>query len=120
LAEPIKNRTAAELLRALQVMETKVTARGLQPKLMRLENEATQLLKSYLHDKDIAFQLVPTYSHIRNAAKRAIRSLKDDVISGMCSTDKAFPMHLWDRLLPQAKYATNISDKSQVISLHTH
>jgi hypothetical protein len=32
LAEPIKNRTSAELLRAFQVMETKLTARGFQPK----------------------------------------------------------------------------------------
>jgi hypothetical protein len=46
LAEPIKNRTAAEFLRAFQFMETKLTVRGLQPKLMRLDNEASQLLKS--------------------------------------------------------------------------
>jgi hypothetical protein len=58
LAEPIKNRTSAELLRSFQVMETKLTARGLQPKLMRLDNEASQLLKSYLHDKNITFQVV--------------------------------------------------------------
>jgi hypothetical protein len=69
LAEPIKNRTAAELLRALQVMETKLTSRGLQPKLTRLDNEALQMLKSYLHDKNITFQLVPPYSHRRNAAE---------------------------------------------------
>jgi hypothetical protein len=49
LAEPMKNRTAQELMRAFQVMEKKLTARGLQPKLMRLDNEASQLLKSYLH-----------------------------------------------------------------------
>jgi hypothetical protein len=51
LAEPIKNRRLTELLRASQVMEKKVTARGLQPKLMRLDNEESQLIKSYLHDK---------------------------------------------------------------------
>jgi hypothetical protein len=53
-------------------MEKKLTARGLRPKLMKLDNEASQLLKSYLHDKNIAFQLVPPYSHRRNAAERAI------------------------------------------------
>jgi hypothetical protein len=40
LAEPIKNRTSPELMRAFQVMEKKLTARGLQPKLTRLDNEA--------------------------------------------------------------------------------
>jgi hypothetical protein len=63
LAEPIKNRTAAELLRAFQVMEKKLTARGLQPKLMRLDNEASQLIKTYLHEHNIHSQLVPPYSH---------------------------------------------------------
>jgi hypothetical protein len=55
LAEPIKNRTAPELLKAFQVTEKKLTARVLRPKLMKLDNEASQLLKSYLHDKNIAF-----------------------------------------------------------------
>jgi hypothetical protein len=102
LAEPIKTRTVAELLRAFQVMETKLTARGLQPKVTRLENEASQLFKSYLHDKNITFQLVTPYSHRINASEIAIRSFKDHLISDICSTDKAFPMHLLDRLLPQA------------------
>jgi hypothetical protein len=82
-------------------MEKKLTARGLRPKLMKLYNEASQLLKSYLHHNNIAFQLVPPYSHRRNAAERAIRSFKDHLIYGICSTEKALPMHLWERLLPQ-------------------
>jgi hypothetical protein len=75
---------------------------------MRLDNEASQLLNSYLHDKNIAFQLVPPYSHIINAAEREIRSFKDHLHVGICSTDKAFPMDLLDRLLPQAVIKLNI------------
>jgi hypothetical protein len=120
LAEPIKHITAAELLRAFQVMETKPTVRGLQPKLMRMENEASQLLKSYLHDTYITFQSVPPYSHRINAAERAIISFKDHLIAGICSTDKAFPMHLRTSSGNHIKYATYISDKSQVVSLNIH
>jgi hypothetical protein len=108
LAEPIKNIKAAELIRAFQVMETKLTARGLQPKLTRLGNEASQLLKSYLHDKNITFQLVPPYSHRINASEREIRSFKDHLIACICSMDKAFPMHMWDILLPQAVITLNM------------
>jgi hypothetical protein len=89
-------------------MEKKLTARGLQPKLMRLDNEATQLIKSYLHDKNTNFQLVPLYSHRRNAAERGIRSFKDHLIAGIFLTDKAFTMHLCDRLLPQAVITLNM------------
>jgi hypothetical protein len=56
LAQTIKYRTAPELLQAFQVMEQDLVARGLKPKLMKLDNEASKLLKDYLHQQDITFQ----------------------------------------------------------------
>jgi hypothetical protein len=91
LAQSIKDRTAPELLKAFQVMEHELVARGLTPKLMKLDNEASKLLKTHLHQQDITFQLVPPYSH---SAERAIISFKDHLIAGLCSTGKSFPMHL--------------------------
>jgi hypothetical protein len=102
LAQPIKDRTAPELLRAFQVMEQELVSRGLKPTLMKLDNEGSKLLKTYLHQQNITFKLVPPYSHRLNAAERAIGSFKDHLIAGLCSADKSFPMHLWDRLFPQA------------------
>jgi hypothetical protein len=98
-------------------------ARGLNPKLMKLDNEASKLLKTYLHQQNIIFQLVPPYSHRRNSAERAIRSFKDHLIAGLCSTDKSFPMHLWDRLLPQAVITLNMLRTSRInskLSAATH
>jgi hypothetical protein len=46
LAQPIKDRTAPELLKAFQIMEHILVARGLKPKLMKLDNEASKLLKT--------------------------------------------------------------------------
>jgi hypothetical protein len=95
-------------------MEKKLTARGLQQKLVRLDNESSQLLNTYLHEQNMRFLLVPRYSHRRNAAERSIRSFKDHLISGLYSTDKAFPMHLWDRLLPHAVITLNILRTSRI------
>jgi hypothetical protein len=123
MAEPIKNNKAAELVRSFQVMEKKLTSRGLKPKLMTLDNEASHSLKDYLDDQHINFHVVPPYFHRRKAAERAIHSLKDHLIAGLCSTDKAFPMHLWDRLLPQAILALNMLCTSRInpkISAATH
>jgi hypothetical protein len=123
LAQPIKDRTAPKLLKAFQVMEQALLARGLKPKLMKLDNEASKLLKTYLHQQDITFQLVPPYSHRRNSAERAIRSFKDHLIAGLCSTDNSFPMHLWDRLLPQAVITQNMLRTSRInpkLSAATH
>jgi hypothetical protein len=47
LGQPIKDRTAPELLKAFQVMEQELVARGLKAKLMKLDNEASKLLKTY-------------------------------------------------------------------------
>jgi hypothetical protein len=123
LAKPIKDRTAPELLKAFQFMEQELVARGLKPKLMKLDNEASKLLKDYLHQQDITCQLVPPYSHRRNSAERAIRSFKDHLIAGLCSTDKSFPMHLWDRILPQAVIMLNMLKTSRInpkLSAATH
>jgi hypothetical protein len=123
LAQPIKDRTAPELLKAFQIMEQVLVARGLKPKLMKLDNEASKLLKTYLHHQDITFQLVPPYSHRRNSAERAFRSFKDHLIAGLCTTDKSFPMHLWDRLLPQAVITLNMLQTSRInpkLSASTH
>jgi hypothetical protein len=81
---------------------------------MKLDNEASQLLKSYLHDNNIAFQLLPTYIHIINAAERAIISFNDHLIAGICSTGEVFPMHLLDRLLTQAVITLNMLRISRI------
>jgi hypothetical protein len=123
LAQPIKDRTAPELLKAFQVMEQELVARGLKPKLLKQDNEASKLLKTYLHHQYITFQLVPPYSHRRNSAERANRSFKDHLIAVLCSTDKSFPMHLWDRLLPQAVITLNMLRTSRInpkLSAATH
>jgi hypothetical protein len=81
------------------------------------------LLKNYLYQQDITFRLVPPYSHRRNSAERAIRSFKNHLIAGLCSTDKSFPMHLWDRILPQAVMTLNMLINSRLnpkLSAATH
>jgi hypothetical protein len=123
LAKLIKDCTAPELLKAFQFMEQELVARGLKPKLMKLDKEASKLLKEYLHQQDITFQLIPQYSQRQNAAERAIRSFKDHLIAGLCSTEKYFPMHLWDAILPQAVMTLNMLRTSRInpkLSAVTH
>jgi hypothetical protein len=104
-------------------MEQELVARGLKSKLMKLDKEASELLNMYLHQQNIIFQLVPPYGHRRNAAEWAIISFKYHLIAGLCSTDKSFPMNLWDRLLPQAVITLNMLRTSRInpkLSAATH
>jgi hypothetical protein len=114
LAEPLRNRTAQELLRGYKQLHQELVSKGLRPKLQRLDNEASKILKQFLHDEQVSFQLVPPHVHRRNAAERAIRTFKNHFIAGLCSTDKNFPLYLWDKLLPQATITLNLLRTSRI------
>jgi hypothetical protein len=69
-------------------------------------------LKNFFTANDVDCQLVPTHFHRRNAAERAIRTFKEQFVSGLSSVDPAFPLYLWDRLLLQAEITLNLLQTS--------
>ncbi|KAG7366875.1 hypothetical protein IV203_029545 [Nitzschia inconspicua] len=108
LTIPMKNRSQQSHTDAFCLAHQRLVRAGLRPRLQLLDNECYTMLKTFMHDQDLDFQLVPPYLHRRNAAKRAIRTFKNHFIAGLCSTDPAFPIHLWDQLLPQAELTLNL------------
>ena len=122
LVEPLKNRTAQELLKAYSKIITYLSDRGYKPNMHFLDNEAPDILQRYNIQQKIKYQLVPPNSHRRNAAERAIRTWKNHFISGLCTVNPNFPIHLWDRLIPQSVMTLNMlrpSRRNQNISAYT-
>jgi hypothetical protein len=107
-AEPLKNRTAGEILAAYQRAHANLVQAGLRPRLQRLDNECSQILKDYLHEQNVEFQLAPPGCHRRNAAERGIRTWKNHFIAGLSSCDPNFPLTLWDQLVEQANITLNL------------
>jgi hypothetical protein len=107
-AHPIPNRTASTILKAFKLLYNKLVRAGCRPKLYKLDNECSTILKEFLHHEKLDYQLVPPGIHRRNAAERAIQTLKSHFITGLCSTDPAFPLHLWCKLLPQCLITLNL------------
>jgi hypothetical protein len=105
---PMKSRSASEWVKAYDSVHQELTVKGVKPKLQTLNNEASTALKNYFTTNDIDYQLVPPHCHRHNAAERAIRTFKEHFVAGISSVDPSFPMHLWNRLLPQAKIALNL------------
>jgi hypothetical protein len=99
----MKSRSASEWVKAYDSIQQELTVKGFKPKLQTLDNEASTALKSFFTVNDIAYQLVAPHCHRRNSAERAIRTFKEKFVAGLSSVDPSFPMHLWDRLLPQAE-----------------
>jgi hypothetical protein len=99
---PMKSRYTSEWVNAYDSVHQELIIKGFKPKLQTLDNEASTALKSYFTVNNIAYQLVPPHCHRRNAAESAVRTFKEHFVAGLSSVDPSFPMHLWDRLFPQA------------------
>jgi hypothetical protein len=108
LVEPMKNRTAGEMVRAYQVLIDRLNFAGIFPKLHILDNECSADMKKTIKSNKMDFQLVPPHDHCCNLAKKAIQTFKDHFVVILCGADKSFPLHLWDRLLPRAKHTLNM------------
>jgi hypothetical protein len=104
----VKSRSASEWVEAYDTVHQELTVNGFKPKLQTLDNEASTALKNFFTVNDIAYQLVPPHCHRRKAAERAIITFKEHFVAGLSSVDPAFPLHLWDRLLPQAEITLNL------------
>jgi hypothetical protein len=111
---PMKSRSASEWVKAYDSIHQVLTVKGFKPKLQTLDNEASAALKNLFTVNDIAYQLVPPHCHRRNAAERAIRTFKEHFVAGISSVDPSFPMHLWDRILPQAEITLNLLRTSRL------
>ena len=92
LVEPMKSRTGFAINNYYQEIRQLLSKQGLQPKLHILDNECSQVLKDYMGDEQELFQLVPPHLHQRNAAERAIQTLKNHFIAGLVSTHNDFPI----------------------------
>jgi hypothetical protein len=113
-ADPIKNRTAAEIKRAYAKIVKLLQSRGLHPKLQFLDNEASEILIDFIQEEGIDHQLAPPHLHRRNAAERAISTYKDHFIAGLSSTDKDYPLDLWDKLVAQSIITLNLLRRSRI------
>jgi hypothetical protein len=111
---PMKSRSASEWVKAYDTIHQELTVKGFKPTLQTLDKEASAALKNFFTANDIAYQLVPPHCHRRDAAERAIRTFKEHFVAGLSSVNPAFPLHLWDRLLPQAEITLNLIRTSRL------
>ena len=62
-AEPMKNWSDTEALRACKALFQLLNSSGIHPKLHRLDNEASKTLQLHLSNIDTDFQLTPASMH---------------------------------------------------------
>ena len=114
LAEPLKNRSAPEMIRVWKKVNNTLASAGIEPKISILNNEISNEYKQTLQSKNITFQLVPPHIHRRNAAERAIQTFKNHFLAGLASCNKKCPLREWDRLISQAVITLNLLRNARV------
>jgi len=103
-----------------EIFETlEVEAKGYKPKINVMDNQATKYIKKFLINKECSLQLVEPHNHRVNALERAIQTFKDTFIAALATTDRDFPLQLWDRLAPQVQDTLNLIHASR-INPNTH
>jgi len=113
-AEPLKSRAENKLVKAYDILYERLTKNGkVKPKLHILDNEAPTVLKKVIKQR-CKMQLAPPDTHRRNLAERAIQTFKAHFISVLSGVDKDFPMHIWDRLIPQTVLTLNLLRQSKI------
>ena len=107
-AEPVAGKSAGAILKAFKDAHTFFTERGVPTSYLRLDNEASNELRSYCRKADIKMEFCPPGNHRANKAERCIRTFKNHFIAILCAADPDFPLDQWDLLLPSAEMTLNM------------
>jgi hypothetical protein len=103
----------AALLLHMEMFES-LEAKGYKPKMNVMDNQTTKYIKKFITKKECNLQLVEPHNHSVNAAERAIQTFKDTFIAVLATTDREFPLQLWDRLAPQVQDTLNLIRASRI------
>ena len=79
-----------------------------------MENEVSEELTQYFDESYVQFQLVPQHMNQRNATEQAVKEIKNQFISALCTVYTHFPYYIWDRLWPQVNMTLNMLQRYQL------
>jgi hypothetical protein len=114
LAMPIAGLDDRSIFNAYKANFNKLAQKGFKPKLNVMDNQATKHIKTFLMEEECKLQLVEPHNHRVNAAEQAIQTFKDAFILALATTDRDFPLQLWDKLMPQVINTLNMMRALQI------
>lgn len=107
--EPQKTKSSADHINSYSSSLNFFKEKGnVRISIQRLDNETSQELEQFLHSHVDVVQYVPPHQHRANKAERAIRDVKNHLIACLCTTDRDFPLNLFDAILPQMEITLNL------------
>ena len=124
IVEPMKSRKDAETIRAYDVLVQQLQTAKINPRKHVLDNKISKNMKQHIKEKyKFELEMVPPGCHRCIPAEVAIRNFKAHFLSVLAGMADSFPLHLWDRLLPQTKITLNLqrqSNATPTVSAYAH
>ncbi len=115
LAVPFKNMNSKCILQAYKLGHARLCATRYGPNSNALTTkQESHTLQEHIMVEGINYQLALSNLHCCNTTKGPYALFKNHFIASLCSTDKNFPVHLWDWLLPQAELSLNLLQGSLI------
>jgi hypothetical protein len=100
--------TNASMVQAFTEVISILKSDGYHLALNVMDNKCSTAVKKYIRSKAFNIQLVPPHNHQANAAKCAIATFKEHIISALATIDMLCPLQLWDEFLPQVELTLNM------------
>jgi hypothetical protein len=114
LVKAIANVDNHSIYEAYKEVFESLEAKGYKPKMNVMDNQATKFIKKFLTKKEPDLQVVEPHNHRVNAAEQAIKTFKDAFIVVLATTNRNFPLQLWDKLAPQVQDTLNLLQELQI------
>jgi hypothetical protein len=105
----MKSRSVSEWVKAYDTIHQELTVKGFKPRLQTLDNEASTALKNFSRP----MKSIINWSRLTVIAAMPRKTFKEHFVAGLSSVDPSLPLHLWDRLLPQAEITLNLLQTSR-------
>jgi len=107
--EVMPNRSAGSYLQAFKATHQFFLSKGHIIHSQMMDKETSGTVEQYLkNEAKIGVIYAPTSTHRRNKAEKAIRTVKNHIISTLATADPGFPLSLWDELMPQVEITVNL------------
>ena len=97
-----------DLKTAYHKLHSLLTNRGLKHSLHILDNECSNIFKTFIREVNEKFKLLPPHIHHRNLEEQAIWTFKYHFIARIAITHKDFPPYLWCWIIPHASITLNL------------
>ena len=106
--ETTKSHSAQDLPAAAQRAYKFFADRGAALKVIREDNECSQLIKDWMHQLTMTREITPVAQRRTNKTEREIRAWKNHFIATLAGIDPKCPILLWEDFISQAELTINL------------